>query len=224
MKLENIVPFGRSLDEYSRMFRLTREDRSRNVLGVADGPASFNAEWTAQGGSVVSVDPIYAFEAGEIRNRFDAVVDDIIEQVENSPDNWVWSYHENPEGLRRHRIEVIERFTEDFLSARGTGRYIVGSLPNLPFPAARFDLALCSHFLFLYSDHLSYEFHERSVKEMLRVAGEVRIFPLLTLSLDPSPHLPRLLESLAGSGYSASVQRVDYELQKGGNAMLVVRA
>ena len=94
MKLENIVPFGRSLDEYSRMFRLTREDRSRNVLGVADGPASFNAEWTAQGGSVVSVDPIYAFEAGEIRNRFDAVVDDIIEQVVNTPGNWVWSYHE----------------------------------------------------------------------------------------------------------------------------------
>ncbi|MAD80187.1 MAG: SAM-dependent methyltransferase, partial [Planctomycetaceae bacterium] len=33
----------------------------------ADGPASFNAELTARGGSIVSCDPIYEFTADEIR-------------------------------------------------------------------------------------------------------------------------------------------------------------
>ena len=40
-----------------------------------------------------------------------------------------------------------------------------------------FDLALCSHLLFLYTDHLDAAFHIAAVQELLRVAGEVRIFP-----------------------------------------------
>ena len=46
MHLENIVPFGRSLDEYVHMFTLTESDFSRSILSVGDGPASFNAEGT----------------------------------------------------------------------------------------------------------------------------------------------------------------------------------
>lgn len=44
-----------------------------------------------------------------------------------------------------------------------------------------FDLAVCSHLLFLYSEHLSEDFHVESIKELCRVAGEARIFPLLEL-------------------------------------------
>ncbi len=63
MKLENVVPFGRSLDEYVHMFNLTERELKLDLLGVADGPASFNAELSANGGCVTSVDPIYVFEA-----------------------------------------------------------------------------------------------------------------------------------------------------------------
>lgn len=41
--LENIVPWGRSLDEYISMFQLSGKDLDAKILGCADGPASFNA-------------------------------------------------------------------------------------------------------------------------------------------------------------------------------------
>jgi hypothetical protein len=41
--LDQIVPWGRSFDEYVRMFSLTPDDLDKNILGCGDGPASFNA-------------------------------------------------------------------------------------------------------------------------------------------------------------------------------------
>jgi hypothetical protein len=58
--------------------------------------------------------------------------------------------------------------------------------------------------------------------EMLRVAEEVRIFPLLTLLLKTSPHLVPLCEALERRGFAVVVRSVDYEFQRGGNQMLCV--
>ncbi|MEL6930893.1 MAG: SAM-dependent methyltransferase, partial [Cyanobacteria bacterium J06600_6] len=44
MQLDRVVPFGRSLEEYKLMFDLSTEDLQQQILGVGDGPASFNAE------------------------------------------------------------------------------------------------------------------------------------------------------------------------------------
>jgi hypothetical protein len=79
--LENVVPWGRSFDEYRRMFALTEDDLKRTILGCADGPASFNAEVWQRGTRVVSVDPIYAFSRAEIRQRIDATYDEVMEQT-----------------------------------------------------------------------------------------------------------------------------------------------
>ena len=62
MKLEKVVPFGRSLDEYKNMFALSESDLDKKIIGMGDGPASFNAEMFALGKSVVSVDPLYIFQ------------------------------------------------------------------------------------------------------------------------------------------------------------------
>ncbi|GAB4215780.1 MAG: SAM-dependent methyltransferase [Synechococcales cyanobacterium] len=222
MKLDQVVPFGRSADEYIRMFTLTEADQRRTILGVGDGPASFNAELTTQGGQVTSVDPLYAFTAEEIQARFEAVLDPIMDQVQATPNDWVWSYHGSPAGLRHNRIRVMERFCQDYQLHRHSGRYVVGSLPQLPFNPNAFDLALCSHLLFLYSEQLSYAFHRQSILEMLRVAPEVRIFPLLTLMLTRSPHLDPIQEEVRAWGYDVRIQPTAYELQKGAREMLVI--
>lgn len=222
MKLENVVPFGRSLDEYRKMFALSPRELGFNILGVADGPASFNAELSVLGGRVISIDPIYAFQAPQIKTRFDNVLDKIIDQVEATPDDWVWSYHGSPEGLRANRIRVTDTFVKDFTMRHNSGCYITGELPLLPFADRQFDLALCSHFLFLYSEHFSLEFHWASMLEMLRIAKEVRIFPLLTLMLEKSPYLATILERLPREGYSVAIHRAEYQLQRGGNEMLAV--
>lgn len=49
-RLDKVVPWGRSFEEYVAMFNLTKEDLGRRILGCGDGPAGFNAELTKRGG------------------------------------------------------------------------------------------------------------------------------------------------------------------------------
>lgn len=223
MKLDAVVPFGRSLDEYWQMFSLTKANLSQKILGVADGPASFNAEATRLGINITSIDPIYQFRAAEILQRFNQVVDLIIDQVKATPNDWVWSYHHSADDLKHNRIRAIQTFLQDYDQGKQQGRYQIGELPHLQLNDNSYDLTLCSHFLFLYSDHYDLQFHQAAIAEMLRVSQEVRIFPLLTLMLERSPYLDPILHDLKQQGYVAEVRRVEYELQKGGNEMLVIR-
>lgn len=220
MELERVVPFGRSLDEYLQMFDLTENDLQQSILGFADGPASFNAEGTKLGYRIRSIDPLYAFTAEQIKERFDAVVDNIIEQIRNTPDDWVWTYHQSLDNLKKNREQATETFCNDYEQGKAAGRYEIGELPELNYREGEYQLGLCSHFLFLYSDHLDESFHFDAVCEMLRICHEVRIFPLLTLMLKPSQHLQPILEKLVDKGYKCEIREVPYQLQRGGNQML----
>ncbi|MBW4675259.1 MAG: SAM-dependent methyltransferase [Desmonostoc geniculatum HA4340-LM1] len=222
MVLDKVVPFGRSMDEYIKIFNLTNADLNKKIIGVGDGPASFNAEMTRQSKSVVSVDLLYQFSGDEILQRFNDVVDNIIHQVKATPNDWVWSYHKSPDNLRHNRVKVIEEFISDYDNGKKTNRYIFGELPNLAYRHQEFDIALCSHLLFLYSDHLDYDFHLNSVGEMLRIAEEIRIFPLITLMSKPSQHLDKIIKHYTAKGYNINIEQVEYELQPGGNQMLKI--
>jgi hypothetical protein len=222
MILEKVVPFGRSLDEYIKMFSLSPSDLAKCILGVGDGPASFNAEATQMGVKVTSIDPIYQFTGTEILKRFNEVVDHIINQVKATPNDWIWSYHQSPEDLKNNRIKAINKFVSDYDKGKQEKRYQIGELPQLNFKDKEYDLALCSHFLFLYSDHYDYQFHSDSIREMLRVSQEVRIFPLLTLMLQRSPYVDSIIHEFSEAGYAVSIVKVEYELQKHGNEMLVI--
>lgn len=223
MILDRVVPFGRSKTEYELMFDLTESDRLKSIIGIGDGPASFNAEMTAAGYQVTSIDPIYLFTGAEIKSRFDACIDGIIEQVRNSPNNWVWSYHKSPDDLRANREQVIALFLKDYDRGKIEGRYLNAELPKLDFQDKQFQLALCSHFLFLYSEHLSFEFHLESIRELCRIAEEVRIFPLLNLAQARSPYIDQVCSILAKEGISSEIMQVPYELQKGGNQAIIFR-
>lgn len=67
MQLDSVVPFGRSWDEYIKMFNLTAIDLNCSILGAGDGPASFNAESTLLGSQITSVDPIYELSGADIQ-------------------------------------------------------------------------------------------------------------------------------------------------------------
>jgi len=222
MQLEQVVPFGRSLDEYIKMFALNESDLQKSILSVGDGPASFNAEGTQRGYRIKSIDPLYLFTAEQIRDRFYQVVDNIIEQVERTPQDWVWTYHHSPADLRKNRERATQLFCLDYPLGQREGRYAMGELPNLTYQDQEYQLGLSSHFLFLYSDHLDESFHLDSILEMLRVCEEIRIFPLLTLMLQPSPYLENIIKHLAEKGYHCTIQKTAYELQRGGNQMLKV--
>jgi hypothetical protein len=223
MQLSSIVPWGRSYQEYAAMFALSESDIRRRILGCGDGPASFNAELTSAGGQVVSVDPLYEFDAAAIERRFEEVAPGIVAQVRQNPSDWVWSFHHNPDELLGRRRQTLQRFLGDYASGKLEGRYLAEALPALPFAASTFDLALCSHLLFLYSAHLSEQFHVDSALELCRVAQEVRIFPLVTLTHERSPHVPAVLEAVCAQGFHPQVIRVPYEFQRGANEMLLIQ-
>jgi hypothetical protein len=223
MRLEQVVPWGRSMDEYVRMFDLTESEQMSRIVGVGDGPASFNVELNERGGQVISCDPLYAFSADQIRSRVQATHDHLVAAARKNADLFTWGHLKSPEDMGCARLAAMEQFLADFPAGLREFRYFAAALPRLPFPDLEFQLALCSHLLFLYSENLSYDFHLQGVLEMARVAAEVRIFPLLMLGNSASPHLPALREELARRGYFHEVRTVPYEFQKGGNQMLVVR-
>ena len=229
-----IVPWGRSFEEYRAMFALSDVDLSRRILGCADGPASFNGVASEQGAFVVSTDPLYALDAAEIRRRIDATYDTVISQTWENREKFVWRHLQNPDVLGKIRRQAMDAFLADYDASYGSHytaladydaspgsrRYVAGTLPHLPFRDQAFELALCSHFLFLYSDGLDATFHATSVLELLRVAGEARIFPLLDYNAAVSPHLHDVMQAVESKGFIAEVVEVDYEFQRGGNEML----
>ena len=220
--LDQVVPWGRSFDEYCRMFALSPEDLRGRILGCADGPASFNAEASEAGITVVSCDPLYHFTAADIRRRVAQTTEVIIEQTRRNHQEFVWTSIQSVEELRHLRISAMERFLADFETGKAQDRYVDAELPTLPFDDGGFDLALCSHFLFLYSEQLSEDFHFAAVREMNRVATEVRVFPLLALGGARSPHVAALIRRLPENGFAVTVETVPYEFQRGGNQMLRV--
>ena len=222
-QLENVIPWGRSMQEYVRMFNLTPDELKLAILDCAGGPASFNVEMTRVGAKVISCDPVYQFTASEISQRIQKTYQVVIDGVCATLDKYVWQDIQSPEQLGQIRMAAMRQFLEDFPQGIREGRYVTDELPKLSFKTSQFDLVLCSHFLFTYSEQLGAVFHLASILEMCRVAKEVRIFPLLVnFSGETSPLLQSLMKELQQQGYKVEIKQVPYEFQKGGNKMLCV--
>jgi hypothetical protein len=135
----------------------------------------------------------------------------------------VWNRIPSVDHLRAIRMAAMETFLADYPKGLREGRYVDAALPSLPYADGTFGLALCSHYLFLYSGHIDLEAHVTAIRDLVRVASEARIFPLLELGARPSRHRDGVIATLERAGFATQVQRVDYEFQKGGNEMLVVK-
>jgi len=220
--LSHVVPWGRSFDEYLRMFDLNEDTLSGSILGCADGPAAFNAELTKRGGKIVSCDPLFAHSVQEISSPIDECFETVLEQTRLNVNDFVWSHEiSDVDALGTTRMSAMREFLDDFIDGKLRGRYVTAELPILPFANDRFALALCSHFLFLYQS-LGLDFHVRAVLELCRVAREVRVFPLLQLDGKKSTYLPVIIKTLRLLGYSAGIVPVPYEFQRGASEMLQV--
>lgn len=221
--LDEVVPWGRSFEEYREMFELSTTDLGLRILGCGDGPASFNRTLTQRGGRVVSVDPIYEFESGELHDQIEATFDKIMEQTHANVDQFHWTEIKSVEELGQVRLDAMHDFLDDLPDGKEHGRYVVGRLPALPFEECEFDLALCAHLLFLYSDRLGLDFHVDSLVELTRVAPQVRVFPLLNLDGDRSSLVDDAVDALESRGLEVDVHTVSYHFRKGGNELMTIR-
>lgn len=224
VELKTVVPFGRSLEEYKMMFELSEKDLNKNIVGVSDGVSSFNTEMNDAGRKVLSIDPIYEQSGEFIQNAFNNSIENVIEQLGSTSQDYTWSYYKNLDVYRDIRTSTIKRFLKDFESGVSDGRYVLGELPNLEYADGSFELALHANLLFLYSELFDYEFHLASVKELSRIAKEVRIYPLMDISNKRSWHVEPIVADLKREGYNVEVRVIEYEFMKGSNEILVVKS
>ncbi len=223
-KYESVVPWGRSYQEYLDMFALSESDLDKMVLGCGDGPASFNCIMNQKGKKVVSIDPIYQLNVKDIEKRIEETYLNVINQTQQNQDKFVWTKIKNVEHLGNVRMAAMKDFLNDFEAGKKDERYVYGELPVLPFADHQFDLSLSSHFLFLYNDNLSLEFHLQAINEMLRVSKEVRIFPLLDVNAIRSSYVNEVITKYQNIDYYVEEVKVDYEFKKGGNIMLKIKS
>ncbi|CAA0105810.1 Uncharacterised protein [BD1-7 clade bacterium] len=211
MQLDQIILFGRDLDQYRRMFNLSDADLQCNIVSVADGPATFNREMAEQGRTnVVSADPIYGKSLTDIKTQFQSTFDDFRRQIIEQGDTWNWDLFDGPKEFADKGEAVFNDFLEDFDQRGHLDCYTHASLPDLPFQRKEFNLALCSHLLFAYTHLLSLDFHIRSLRELLRVAEEVRVFPLNDLSFERSEFVDPVVDTLRKEGYKVELEQSDY--------------
>lgn len=221
-KLENVVPWGRNLDEYRQMFMLNDNDMSKNIAGFGDGPASFNFEAAQHGYSVTSFDPIYQFSKDDLQKRIDEVRITVMQQMRENKDNYVWTKIKSLEDLENVRMSAMRLFLEDFEKGKQEGRYVHHELPDRsPYEDDTFDIGLSSHFLLMYTI-LGFDFHIQAMTEMLRICKEIRIFPIVDLDANKTDLISNVIDYFK-QRYDVEIRKTQYEFQKGDNKLLIIR-
>ena len=227
MDVTEVVHWGRDLDEYCQMFALTDQDLDKRILGCSDGPACFNAEMTRQKRSVVSFDPLYGLPLAHIEERVRQGSEfgrSYSSTHRHDLFRWETQGYTDVDDVADRHDAAMSLFLEDFRTEGEGQRYVAGGLPELPFADDSFDLALCGHFLFLYSHLLSLRYHLDSIHQLLRVAREVRIHPLIDLTPARSPYVEPVMNALRAEGHHVNLLDLGcYErLANGGNTTLQI--
>ena len=219
--LDKVVPWGRTKQEYIKMFSLSETDLRKKIVGFGDGPASFNCEAAIDGYDVTSLDIIYQFTKEQIESQVNKTKDIIIKQTKQNMQNYIWDSVKDFADLEERRMRAVRLFLDDFDKGKRAGRYIYHELPNRTnFADNTFDIGLSSHFLLMYTS-LGYDFHIQTIDEMLRVCKEVRITPIVDLDGNPSELTERIIEHY-NSSYDVQVIQTSYLFLKNGNQMLCI--
>lgn len=222
LDLKEIALIGRTFDEYYRIFDLDNNLlNNETILDAASGVSSFCAEANEKGYNVTASDRIYAAKPEDIELKCIQDLGSIIEQMPSISDMYIWDYFSDINALKVQREKAYRSFIEDFRE-HGTGRYVPAEFPFTGFCNDQFTLSLVSHFLFLYEDCLDYEFHKKTISELLRITSkEIRIFPVANMKGRRSSFLEPLMSDL--EELEIKIQKVRYEFMRNVNEMLVIR-
>ncbi|SDW18834.1 hypothetical protein SAMN05421781_0772 [Marinococcus luteus] len=220
LDLNRIVFIGRTFDEYLDMFALSKASiQGRSILDCPAGACSFTAIANSLGAEVTACDIAYDHRGEELKQKGLQDIEHAAVHITKAEDNYEWDYIRSVEDLKSRRKQALHDCSEDMYNSGG--RYVPAELPALPFEESAFDIVLSAHFLFMYADRLSYDFHIDTLTELLRVAEEeVRIFPLVDLKGERYEHLDAVIEYLTAKGYMVEEVSVSYEFQRNANSFL----
>lgn len=220
--ISQIAFIGRSYDEYMRMFDLDLDYlKDKRTLDCPAGASSFTAELLKNGYNVIAADILYDIDPDALEKKCGNDLLKVMRSLSGVEDMYIWNYFRTPEGLRKSRIAAYRKFINHYRKEKGS-KYIKSELPELPFEDNEFSLILSSHFLFLYDDRLSYEFHRDMIQEMLRISKEIRIFPLIGLNGKKSLFVDKITEEGLFNGVKVEILKTRYEFMRGGNEMMKI--
>ncbi|KKI90419.1 SAM-dependent methyltransferase [Bacillus sp. SA1-12] len=223
LELERIIFIGRTFEEYMKMFLLSKEELTgKKILDCPAGACSFTAVGNKLGFDVTACDIAYFHSREDLKMKGLQDINYAMEHMEEAKDNYIWNYFQDLQDLKKHRQDALIDCTDDMKKANE--RYVPAILPILPFNTEEFDILLSAHFLFTYADRLDYDFHSKTINELLRVTkDEVRLFPLVNLEGKRYEHLDKLKSNLADRGYAVEELNVPYEFQSNANSMLKIK-
>lgn len=209
------------LDDYRRMFDLQEDDLKRSVLDYPASVSSFNAEMHRLGfDHVVSADAHYDLTPLDMSKHVDQIIQKLSGQLEQYMNYIQLEKDETFEDILSAWNHHAKLFASDYSIGKNQGRYQQAALPHLPFEDFQFELALCPDLLFRDKTAVP----EQVLRELCRVAHEVRIFPLLNDQGEISKEMGPAMLALQNKDYGIEVRSVPYQLLKGSNAMLRVWA
>lgn len=220
--IDKIAFIGRSYDEYMKMFDLDLNYlMNKKILDCAAGASSFTSEISNMGLNGIATDILYDNETDVLEKKFKNDLLKVLKAFSGVDDLYVWDYFKTPNKLRNHRIYTYQTFMNHYRKEKHS-KYIKSELPKLPFKNSEFSLVLSSHFLFLYDDRLSYEFHKDSIQEMIRISKEIRIFPLVGFDGMKSSFVDKIIQFCFYNGAKVQILKVPYEFMRGGNEMMKI--
>ncbi len=221
LQLDDFLVTGRTFEEYVAFFNLDIEAmHGLKVLDCPSGVSGFVAVANRKGVSAQGCDLLYEFSRDDLlahaRRSIELIYKDTAWMQGHN-----FTFYGSLEGHRRCRESALERFEADY----NCRRYRYGRLPLLEYPDESFDLLLSSHLLFVYDDRLDLAFHIDAITEMLRVAKEVRIFPLIDFNNSrqhENEHFSPFVRAVQ-ERFDASIRKVPFEFQPGGGYMMQIR-
>lgn len=219
-KIEGPIFIGRSWVEYIKMFDLNLEKLNSNkILDCAAGASSFTSFMLKNGYDATAVDLLYDKDSEFLKNRCKNHLQALVDALEKIEGEFVWSFFNNLEELKNHRMESCRDFNNDYKINKGK-RYLKADLTQLPFPDNSFNMVLCAHLLFIYDHRLDLNFHQKTVEEMVRVScEEVRIYPLVKNKGQKSIYVDKIIQNMPET-VETEIVEVDYQFRRGGNEML----
>lgn len=183
-----------------QMFELKINQLPKKTLFVPSGLTSIGAELAQAKHEAVCADVIYGLGSFELEKRIlDLMRDASLDCERRGGDPEIISLWQG----------VVNAFWADFQAGKNAGRYVgFSDILNLPFRDGEFDLACCAGVLIEDQTAML-----NLIKELLRVAHEVRIFPELLIGENVKQNLALVLLVL---------QQQDFGVELHANAMLRV--
>jgi hypothetical protein len=220
MDTNHISVWGRTLDEYIKMFNLDNLTESTKILSIADGPSTFNLQLRQMGINVTSVDPIYSLTIKELKDVFEKSFLFNKQLFTENPNSFNFKNEKEMKQLLAKRRSTFDSFIIDFEQHRENYHY--GKLPSLEFQDNNFDLCVCSNLLFIFDHIFNLDFHIKSIKEMLRLSAEVRIFPLYNIHGEQSECVSGVTRFLTDNSINWEIIQNDYNVYINGNRFLKI--